>query len=52
MRAVEALNIHGKDIDFESKHCLQFMLEEKILKLKQIESLFLIDEVIDQLNTC
>jgi integrase len=50
MRAVEALNIH-KDIDFESKPATIYVRGENT-KTKTDRIVFLIDEVIDQLNTC
>jgi integrase len=51
MRAVEALNIHIKDIDFESRPATIYVRGENT-KTKTDRIVFLTYEVIDQLNTC
>jgi integrase len=50
MRASEALNIHIKDIDFDNKPATIYVRGENT-KTKTDRIIFLIDEVIDQLNT-
>ena len=50
MRAVEALNIRVKDIDFDNKPATIYVKGENI-KTKTDRSIFLTDEFTNQLNT-